>query len=67
MMNYLVGGGQIVVGVGLLFLWWLTLTLLGRRWSDQPMGAVRFAVIPCIFLIWLVLGFIIALRGLGAV
>jgi len=64
-MDYLLGGGQIVVGLGALVLWWITLTLVSRRWSERPLGYMRFAVTPCIFLLWFVFGFLITIRGLG--
>ena len=64
-MNYLLGGGQIVVGLGLLFLWWITLTFLGARWRDKELSALRFAIVPSIFLLWAVGGFILLFRGLG--
>jgi hypothetical protein len=64
-MDFLLGGGQIVVGLGALVLWWITLTLVGRRWSERSLGTMRFAVTPCVFLLWFVFGFLITLRGLG--
>jgi hypothetical protein len=66
-MHYLLSGGEVVAGLGVLVLWWLALSFLGRRWGGQPMGAIRFAVIPCIFLLWLVSGSILVLRGFGLI
>ena len=64
-MSYLLGGGQIVLGLGLLVLWWLALTLLGRRWNEKELSATMFAVVPSIFLLWAVGSFILLFRGLG--
>jgi hypothetical protein len=66
-MNYLFGGGQVVVGLGLLVAWWLALTFLGSRWRDQPLSSIRFAVTPVVFLVWFVGGFLLVLRGLGRI
>ena len=66
-MNYLFGGGQVVVGLGLLLAWWLALVFLGSRWRDKPLSATRFAVTPVVFLTWLVGAFLLVLRGLGRI
>ena len=67
MVDYLLGGGQAVLGVGLLVLWWLAFTYLRHRWRDKVLSAFGFAVVPCIFLLWIVAGVILVLRGVGAV
>jgi hypothetical protein len=64
-MNYFVGGGQIVVGLGLLVAWWITLTFIGVRNRGRPMTSIGFAVVPSLFLLWLVASFILILRGAG--
>ena len=66
-MSYLLGGGQIVVGLAILAAWWIALTFLGSRWRDKPMTAMRFAVVPSFFLLFGVAGFILILHGLGAI
>jgi hypothetical protein len=66
-MNYLFGGGQVVVGLGLLLAWWLALVFLGSRWRDKPLSAIRFAVTPVVFVAWFVGAFLVILRGLGRI
>jgi hypothetical protein len=65
MMDYLLSGGEVVVGLLVLVAWWFTLRLIGRLRSDKPLSALMFAVVPCVFLLWLVGGFILILRGTG--
>ena len=65
MTDYLVSGGEVVAGLLALVGWWFTLRLVGRLRSDKPLSALMFAVVPCIFLLWLVGGFILILRGTG--
>lgn len=64
-MNYLFGGGQIVIGIGVLVVWWLALTLVGRRNHGKPMTNIGFAVMPSILLLWLTAGCILIVRGLA--
>ena len=64
-MNYLLGGGQIVVGIGVLVLWWLALTVMGHRQKNKPLTAFGFAVVPSFFLLWLTAGCILIMRGIG--
>ena len=64
-MSYLFGGGQIIVGVGLLVVWWLVLTLIGRRNEGRPMTRMGFAVTPSLFLLWATAAFILIVRGLS--
>ena len=65
MMDYLLSGGEVVVGLLVLVAWWFTLRLVGRLRSDRELSALMFAVVPCVFLLWLVGGFILILRGTG--
>jgi hypothetical protein len=67
MMNYMFGGGQVVVGLGLFVGWWVALMFLGSRWRDQKLSATRFAVIPTLFLVWFVGAFLLVLHGLGRI
>jgi hypothetical protein len=67
MLDYLFGGGQVVVGLGLFVAWWLALMFLGSRWRDKPLSAIRFAVTPVVFLVWFVGAFLLVLRGLGRI
>lgn len=64
-MSYLLGGGQIVVGIAVLVAWWLALTFLGARQVGKPMTAMGFAVVPSILLLWLTGGVILVIRGLS--
>jgi hypothetical protein len=66
-MDYFLNGGQVVAGLATLVLWWLTLSFAGRRYGDKALTAMGFALWPCLFLLWLVGGWILILRGLGAV
>jgi hypothetical protein len=66
-MDYLLNGGQAVAGLAALVLWWLTLSFIGRRTGDKPLSSMSFAFWPCLFLLWLVGGWILILRGIGAV
>jgi hypothetical protein len=54
MLDYLFGGGQVVVGLGLFSAWWLELMFIGSRWRDKPFSAIGFAVSPVVFLVWFV-------------
>ena len=56
MMNYLLSGGQVVAGVIALVAWWFALKLVGRLRGDKQLSALMFAVVPCVFLLWLVAG-----------
>jgi len=64
-MNYLLSGGEIVVGLGVLLAWWFALRLVGRLRGDKELSALMFAFVPCVFLLWMVAGFILLLRGSG--
>ena len=64
-MDYLLSGGEVVAGLVTLVLWWLALRLVGRLRSDKELSALMFAFVPCIFLLWMVGGFILLLRGSG--
>jgi hypothetical protein len=46
---------------------WLTLGFVGRRNGDKPLSSMGFAFWPSLFLLWLVGGCILILRGIGAV
>jgi hypothetical protein len=65
MLDYLLSGGQVVVGLGVLVVWWLTLALMGRLYAERRLSGLMFAFVPCVFLLWLVSGSILVLRGLG--
>jgi hypothetical protein len=66
-MDYVLNGGQVVAGLAALVLWWLTLSFIGRRYGDRPLSSMRFALWPCVFLLWLVGGCILIFHGIGAV
>ena len=42
-MDYLLGSGQIIIGVGLLVAMWFVLTMIGRRNEGRKMGRIGFA------------------------
>ena len=64
-MDYLLSGGEVVAGLVALVLWWLALRLVGRLRSDKELSALMFAFVPCVFLLWMVGGCILILRGSG--
>jgi len=66
-MDYFLNGGQVVAGLAALVLWWLTLSFIGRRYGDKALSSMGFAFWPCLFLLWLVGGCILILRGMGAI
>lgn len=64
-MQWLVGGGQLLVGIALLVTWWLALSFLGR--NKKPLTAFRFVGLPSIFLLWFVGGAILVFHGVGLI
>jgi hypothetical protein len=64
-MDYLLSGGEVVAGLVTLVLWWLALRLVGRLRSEKELSALMFAFVPCVFLLWMVGGCILILRGSG--
>lgn len=62
-MNWL-AGGEVVAGVVAIVVWWLALRLVSGR-DDQRLTNTRFVVLPAIFLLWIVGGIVLVLRGLG--
>ena len=64
-MTYLLSSGEIVVEIAILVVWWLTLSLMGRRNKGKPMTAMGFAFVPSIFLIWLTVGCVLIVRGMA--
>ena len=64
-MDNLLSGGEVVAGLIMLVAWWFTLRLVGRLRSDRELSALMFAVVPCVFLLWMVGGVILILRGTG--
>ena len=65
MTDYMLSGGAFVAGLLALVAWWFTLRLVGRLRSDRELSALMFAVVPCVFLLWMVVGCILILRGTG--
>jgi hypothetical protein len=43
-MGYLFGGGQVVVGIGVIMAWWLALKLDRLRLGGRPLSRMGFAV-----------------------
>ena len=64
-MDYLMSGGQTLVGIALLVLWRVTLFFFSRRNKNKPLSSMGFVLWPCLFLIWLVGGCILILHGVG--
>jgi hypothetical protein len=67
MLDYLLSGGQVVTGIAAIVAWWFALKLIGRLRGNKELSALMFAVVPCIFLLWLVAACILILRGTGRV
>ena len=64
-MSYLLGGGQVVMGIALLVGWWLALSFMGARLKGKPMTSVGFAVTPSVFLLWGILAGILIVNGIA--
>jgi hypothetical protein len=64
-MDYLLGSGQIIIGVGLLVAMWFVLTMIGRRNEGRKMGRIGFAITPSLFLIWATAEVILIIRGIS--
>ncbi|HEY7120804.1 MAG TPA: hypothetical protein VH475_29740 [Tepidisphaeraceae bacterium] len=65
-MSYLLSSGQIIAGIAILVLWWMTLHFVGRRNGGKPLGAMAFALGPTFFLLWFAGGCVLIMGGLGA-
>jgi hypothetical protein len=66
-MGYLFGGGQVVVGIGVIMAWWLALKLDRLRLGGRPLSRMGFAVVPTLFLLWFLAGALLIVLGLGIV
>jgi hypothetical protein len=66
-MDYLLGSTQVLAGICSIVVLWLTLHFLGRRNADKRITNTGFAIVPSLFLLWLVGSCVLILRGLGAV
>jgi hypothetical protein len=60
----LIGGGEVLVGVLAIVLWWLVLRLASGR-DDRPLTNTRFVILPSLFLLWIVGSFMLIMRGVG--
>jgi hypothetical protein len=61
-MNWLIGSGQILVGIGVVAAWYFALRLLSGR--TLRMTNLAFSILPAAFLIWAVLGIILIVNGI---
>jgi Mn2+/Fe2+ NRAMP family transporter len=66
-MSQLLGGSQVLLGLGLIVGWWLMLKLVGRTNHGKPMTAIGFVGTTSIFLLWFVGAAILILRGFNGV
>jgi hypothetical protein len=66
-MSYLLSGGQVIVGMGLLFLWWMAIHFLSRRNHGKQMTNVAFVVWTPLFMLWSTAGFILIFHGLNLI
>jgi hypothetical protein len=65
-MQWLLAGGELLAGIVALVLWWMALRFISGDGS-KPLSNMQFAVLPCVFLLWFVGGFVLVLQGLGAI
>jgi hypothetical protein len=65
-MQWIVGGGQMVVGIVLIVLWWLALRFMQTD-GTKTMSAIGFTAIPTLFLLWFVGAAILILHGVGLI
>lgn len=65
-MAWLIGGGQLIVGIGLIAVWWIALRII-RGDGNRPLTSFRFVALPSILLLWFVGGFVLILRGSGLI
>jgi hypothetical protein len=63
-MEWFWAGGELLVGIVALVLWWMALKLLSRG-ANAKLTNMRFVGFPIIFLLWGVGGVILVLRGVG--
>jgi hypothetical protein len=63
-MQWLWAGGELLVGIGALVLWWLAVKLFSGG-ADKRLTNMRFVGLPTILLLWGVGGVILVLRGVG--
>jgi hypothetical protein len=54
---------ELLAGVAAIVIWWPALRLVGHR--DKPLTNTRFVVLPSLFLLWIVGGFMLIARGVG--
>jgi len=63
-MGWLLGSSEVLVGIVLVVLWVITLRLFK---SDKPLSVMRFAALPSIMLLWVVIGVLLIAHGVGIV
>ena len=59
-----IAGSEVLAGVVAIVLWWLALRLASGR-DDKPLTNTRFVVLPSLYLLWIVGGFMLIVRGVG--
>lgn len=63
-MEWLLAGGELLTGIVILVLWWLALKALSGD-EKTTLSSTRFVLLPIIFLLWVVGGLVLVLRGGG--
>jgi hypothetical protein len=63
-MDFLFTSTEVVVGVVLVVSWVIVLRLFK---ADKPLTAIRFAILPSVMLLWIVLGVLLIAHGVGIV
>jgi hypothetical protein len=66
-MSYLLGGGEVILGLAVIALWFVMLFAMERRNGSKPLSSLAFAFWPSMFLLWMIAGCIMVLRGAGLV
>jgi hypothetical protein len=64
-MNWLIGSGQILIGIAVVVAWYLVLRFMSGRLGR--MTNFGFSIIPAVFLLWAVLGAILIVNGIGRI
>jgi hypothetical protein len=63
-MNWLIGSSQILIGFSVLAAWYIALRFLS---SKLRMTNLAFSVVPAVFVVWMVLGVVMIINGIGRV
>jgi uncharacterized membrane protein len=65
-MEWLLAGGELLVGIVALVLWWLALKMISGD-ENTKLSSTRFVVFPVVFLLWVVGAVVLVFRGAGLI